>query len=533
MRPAVVVVLSLLLGSLAFARSTPRSVCLGTSGDAATDCLDAYVDASSATPAFAEEAVRASCDDDTVYALGGLGADDLVVVLRNACVDFGKEILERTTPTTPVQPGEGTCRPRLRSSLRVLRQRTIAFLGPKCSVREAEGRRCRRPAEENRARRFARSVARRITRACDGVYDGLGLPPVDELVATVLDRARHFAQLAYPPNDLGPSGDPGEFPVGVRTLELVDASRLNADGTGPRPVTVEVWYPSTPAAVAGVERYVVNLFGFDVARTPTYRDVAVAPGPFPVVLFSHGNGGIRFQSIFLAAHLASHGYVVASPDHHGNTFLDLGAGLVDAAGVTNRPLDMQFVLDDLLARNAAAGDVFEGAIDGSRIGMSGHSFGGLTTLLLASGANLDTRIGAYMPLAPASPFDAAFLGAITAPILIQGGDLDSTTPYDSQQLAPYENLSSGATIVGLAKIAGAGHFTFSDICEVPRDLVGFIGGFDEGCEPRHLPWRHAHDIINYLALNFFDASLAGDRSALRRLKPRTLAAIGDVEYQSK
>src|SRR5206468_10986687 len=172
--------------------------------------------------------------------------------------------------------------------------------------------------------------------------------------------------------DLGPSADPGQFPVGVRTLELVDPSRLNVQGDGPRPVTIEVWYPSTPEGVTGVERYVVTLFGFDIARTPTYRDVPVAGGFHNAVLFSHGNGGIRFQSIFLATHLASHGYIVASPDHHGNTFLDIGAGIVDPQVVVNRPKDMTFLLDTLLQRNATPGDFLAGAIDATRIGMSGH-----------------------------------------------------------------------------------------------------------------------------------------------------------------
>lgn len=527
-------VLSLLLVSLASAAGpTPRSTCLDASGGEATRCLDAYVEVSSVEPAFVDATVLGACDDDTVYALGGLGADNLVLVLRNACVDFGTDILRLSTPTAPPDASQASCRDALADALGGLRDKTIELLGPKCSVKQAQGKRCRRPGQEARARKLARSATKRIARACKAVYDDLGLPPVEEVVGDVFDRVRHFAQLAYPPNDLGPSGEPGEFPVGVRTLELVDASRMNTDGTGPRPVTVEVWYPSTPEAVAGVERYVVNLFGFDVARTPTYHEVAHAPGPFPLVLFSHGNGGIRFQSIFLAAHLASHGYIVASPDHHGNTFLDIGLGMVDGESATNRPLDMRFMLDELLARNAAAGDFLEGSIDTSRIGMSGHSFGGFTTFALAAGPNLDTRIGAFMPLAPATLFDAAFLGSIDKPILIQGGDLDTTTPYDTQQAAPFESLQPGATVVGLAKLVGAGHFTFSDVCEVPRDLVGAIGGFTEACEPRHLAWRHAHDVIDYLALNFFDATLNADRAALKRLKPRVVASIPDLEYRSK
>jgi predicted dienelactone hydrolase len=521
--------LILLAAASAPASATPGATCLAASGDEAARCLEAFIGVSSAEPAFAEGAVRDNCSEDTTYALGALGVDDLVLVLRNACTDFGKALLALSTPAPS---GDAGCRDAVASGLTDLRTRTITLLG-RCAVRVADGGRCRRTSPDGRAHRFARAVARRIGRACGAAYDGLGLPPVDELVGTYLDRVRHFALLAYPPNDLGPSGDPGPYPVGVQTLELADPSRTNVAGDGPRPVTVELWYPSTPAATAGLPRYVVNLFGVDVARTPNYRDVARADGAFPLVLFSHGNAGIRFQSLFLATHLASHGYVVASPDHHGNTFLDIGAGIVDAASATNRPLDMRFLLDELLARNGTSTDFLAGAIDATRIGMSGHSFGAYTTFALAAGTYLDARITAFMPLAPETPFDAAFLGSITAPILIQGGSLDVTTPFDSQQAAPFASLPSGAAVVGLAEITGAGHFTFSDICEVPRNLVGLIGGFDEACTPTHLPWRHAHDLIDYLALNFFDATLNGDRAALKRLKPHAVASLEDVVYERR
>ena len=66
-----------------------------------------------------------------------------------------------------------------------------------------------------------------------------------------------------------------------------------------------------------------------------------------------------------------------------------------------------------------------------------------------------------------------------------------------------------------------------------RDLLAFLGGFDEACEPRHLPWRHAHDIVNYLSLNFFDAVLRDDPSALGRLDPAVVAGIEDLRYWQK
>jgi hypothetical protein len=45
---------------------------------------------------------------------------------------------------------------------------------------------------------------------------------------------------------------------------------------------------------------------------------------------------------------------------------------------------MIFALDQMLAANADSGSDFFGALDPSRIGMSGHSFGGLTTFLVTN-----------------------------------------------------------------------------------------------------------------------------------------------------
>jgi predicted dienelactone hydrolase len=545
----------LLLAHTATAKITTVG-CLRSSGGASDKCLLQYTkalaactqtDPTSCHPATGkgpldpaldaiEAPVRRACDDTTAFALGYIGLDDAVLRTHDACADFGDALFDIAGSDAPAHPS-AKCQRAVDVELAKLRDKTIALFGRACFLREATGAKCHRPARDRHAAALQKASTARITKRCGADVGTSGFPAPADLVATTFDRARHFAIFVYPPNDLGPTADFGPFPVGVSTLELADPSRpsLDPNHPGPRPVTTEIWYPSTAAAVAGKDRYVVNLFGFDVAKTPTYRDVAIAPGPFPLVLFSHGNGGIRFQSIFLAAHLASHGYVVASPDHHGNTFLDLAQGIVDpiASDAVNRPLDMMFLLDQLLAMNGMSGNFFDGAMDASEIGMSGHSFGGYTTFALAAGATADPRMRAFLPLAPAAIFDASHFAAITAPILIMGGTLDVTTPFPANQLAPYQSLPHGAKVVGLGEITGAGHFTFSDICEVPRNLVGAIGGFDEACTPAHLPWHDAHDIINYVALNFFDATLRGDTDALARLDPATLASFDDLDYQAK
>jgi predicted dienelactone hydrolase len=117
--------------------------------------------------------------------------------------------------------------------------------------------------------------------------------------------------------------------------------------------------------------------------------------------------------------------------------------------------------------------------------------------------------------------------------LIVGGALDETTPFATDQQRPFDLLPAGATVVGLAKLDGAGHFTFSNYCDVDRNLLGFLGGFDEACLPRHLPWRHAHEVTNHLALSFFDGVLRGDPAALDRLQEAAQGTIDDLDLTLK
>ena len=568
-RPKTLLLIAVLAGPFRAAAAPSEQGCVAASGGAAARCLAAYTaeieacrvaaDADCEAAARAsggildairartEAPARARCNEEVADRLGYLGIDDLVFRLPEACTDFAEDLLDigfADDPSALSSPALH-CQGRVSAHLRRLRTVVVDAFGAGC-YRPAYTRTCNRTRRDRRVAR-ARAVAhQRIASACGSTFDALQLASgatldarIDSVLDRVVDRARHYAQRVYPPNDLGRSADFGLYPVGVRTLMLADASRLNAAGTGPRPVTVEVYYPSTPGAVAGVPEDIAKVLGIDIVPTPSFRDVDRAPGTFPLILFSHGNGGIRFQSLFFCAHLASHGYVVVTPDHHGNTFVDQLLGIVDPASAVNRPRDLSFLIDQFLAFDAEPGNFFEHAIDADRIGVSGHSFGGYTSFALAGGSFAlgtftDPRVKAILPQAPAtSVFPDAFFATVTVPTLIIGGSIDETTPFASQQQRPFDLLLPGPTVVGLAQIVEGGHFTFSDFCEVPRNLLSFIGGFDEACEPRHLPWRHAHDIVGHLALNFFDGVLRGDPDALARLDPARLAPVEDLVYQAK
>jgi dienelactone hydrolase len=65
---------------------------------------------------------------------------------------------------------------------------------------------------------------------------------------------------------------------------------------------------------------------------------------------------------------------------------------------------MSFVLDQIVAAGQDPSSPFFGAVDGSRVAMTGHSFGGLTTFLVAS---QDPRVSVAVAMAPATPRTAS------------------------------------------------------------------------------------------------------------------------------
>jgi dienelactone hydrolase len=137
------------------------------------------------------------------------------------------------------------------------------------------------------------------------------------------------------------------------------------------------------------------------------RDAVGRGEKFPLIALSHGFGSFRCQSTFLCTHLASHGYVVASVDHTGNTIMDImqmimavqsGEAVPEPTAAVGRfielrPADVGFMIEQV----AAAPEI--GAMaQTDRIGMTGHSFGGWTTLAYTA---RDRRVRAALPLAPA------------------------------------------------------------------------------------------------------------------------------------
>lgn len=187
------------------------------------------------------------------------------------------------------------------------------------------------------------------------------------------------------------------------------------------------------------------------------REAPVAGDALGLVLFSHGFAGMRLQSTTITTHLASHGFVVAAPDHPSRDLFNvLGAS---ATGDRDAP-----VAELLAARALVLDDPDLGPLAGENFTAIGHSAGGGTVLSLA-GRGEPGLLG-YISLA-AGAGDAAMPNV---PSLFIAGSLDRIAVPEAAETAH----SSAPPPSTLWVIDGAGHNAFDDFCLVGGG-TGIIG----------------------------------------------------------
>lgn len=258
-----------------------------------------------------------------------------------------------------------------------------------------------------------------------------------------------------PPDDAGLAGGP----VGVRTEQVGG-------------LTVEVWYPAHPRTEGpedaidfrdALSAAVLERLGDpEVPEVPggAVRDAEPHPdGPFPAIVFSHGFGGTRQQSVTLTSHLASRGHVVVATDHAGRSLGDLVPCLFSPA------LDgCALAFDDPAPPHVRAlADWLESPpdwlpVDAGGIGLFGHSAGGNTTV---SVGDVDARFTALAPMAGGGPVARA------VPVQRWAGTCDGIVPA-AGSLAAHEASTGGSYV----ELVGAGHLAFSDLCAL--DLGGLV-----------------------------------------------------------
>ena len=236
----------------------------------------------------------------------------------------------------------------------------------------------------------------------------------------------------------------GPYAVGVTTVTFERPS--TADGT-PRRLETVIWYPREG--------------GPEDADPVTDAAPLTVAGPFPIVVYSHGSGGKPLYQTFLTEHLASHGFIVVAPPHPGNTSDDCvlcgSESIIPSA--RERPSDVIFVLDEVVAMRGGADSLLGPIVDPDRTAIVGHSFGGWTAIYAAADEHFDAAVAQ----APGQP-DILVGRApnIAIPVMIIGAGKDEIVPPDGVQRL-YDALT-GAAAKEYVSLPEGHHLSFVDRC---------------------------------------------------------------------
>lgn len=294
----------------------------------------------------------------------------------------------------------------------------------------------------------------------------------------------------------------GSYQVGVHPLLLTDETRPH------RTLQVFVWFPATIAKDA---------------KPPYPPDTSGAP--YPLIIYSHGNGAAPTEAAGNIMQLVSQGYVVAGIEHRDTT--DKWLSFV------NRPLDILFLLNQL---DSMKDDSVVSTIDLNNVGTWGASYGGYTAIATAGArvdpthfadwcptyaddpnnktnfdscsllsnwdklvsyhdqfdppdvtddplwaATTDSRIKAIFVVAPcfAQMFGEDGLASVTVPAFMADGTADHTCPYAIDAAYYYQHLGSpNRYLVSLKDRDHSGSFSEGNL--IPEYVTAFFGLYLKG-----------------------------------------------------
>jgi len=326
----------------------------------------------------------------------------------------------------------------------------------------------------------------------------------------------------------------GIYAVGHETVAITDSSSGKV-------ITADLWYPAVDGATGTATRYALLPTAYFDSKVAIEGAPINTMGNFPFVVYSHGSGGQSFVASFLTEDIASHGYVVLSANHDGNTAADqlLGRSVSQDQNDFLRPTVVKTLIDWATAQSSGAGSStlspssypkLKGAIDPNRIGLVGHSYGGYTVLATAGGHSgpagtiaPDPRIKAVVGQAPYTRrLSDSELAGIKIPVMLMVGTKDITTPLELDSQRPFD-LISGPPVV-LVVMTDAAHQSYTDVCmyldEIPKlpDAPALVATAikvqaAEGCGPEFMPYARDMELSSGLTVAFLNEFVAGTPDA--------------------
>ena len=216
----------------------------------------------------------------------------------------------------------------------------------------------------------------------------------------------------------------GKYDIGTQVYFWTDNSRSEVYTTDPtdyRELMVQIWYPaqggenyqkaphvtfpekaiSSIARTAGLPTN-FGKHGIQLTSNSVFGLLPIQNKQFPLILFSHGDGGLLNQNTSQVEELVSNGYIVIACNHTYNasiTFDKTGNSIPYQQNIswneqaqyhkkyyTNllinyRYQDLAFLLETLKQNQFDDGSLnpFKNKIDFEKVGAMGHSMGGGTT----------------------------------------------------------------------------------------------------------------------------------------------------------
>ena len=342
----------------------------------------------------------------------------------------------------------------------------------------------------------------------------------------------------------------GQHLIGTKRMVWIDSTRTNwfLDGYGPyRQLMAQIWYPADASALlSSVKKskyidnkkaltYTIELQGYKIPEILTnqigsikcnsWEDASpVSNKKFPILIFSHGHGGLRTQNTNQVEELVSHGYIVIAVDHtYDAGFVEFPDGNI-AYSLTSKPEgerlnetpetfytrfgyrvdDIDFVINKIDSFDDYDLNI-SAIMDKHNIGIFGHSFGCLTSVYatyfndrIKSCFGLD---GWFEPL-----HDSLVFKNINKPIMHLGQNNKGDEQFwnDINFVKMNNFIKSNSDLSVMVDIPGSHHYDYTDFTYFSyiAKKLNFSGTVST---------KKMAKIMNVTLLDFFNYTLKDDK----------------------